>query len=657
MAIRIKFSIGIIILSYFIILIASTYGSWSIITTRGTNFYHENTAFYYVGTNSCVDPGGNRDEIEYTFQKAANLGCNVIRIWAVGEGMANGYQPAAGVYNETTFRILDYKLDAARRNGIRVIIAMLNNWSDYGGAPKYVEWVYSNTTTNKNMFWTNSSCNTLYKNYVSQIINRTNTVNGLSYKTDPTIFSWELCNEPRNELDDTGVTLNNWIAEISSYIKSLDTAHMVSIGTEGLLEARGWYATGVLYVPMHQVSTINFCTFHIYPNSSNWSWSSTRFMMNRYISWGHDSCNKPVIMEEYGLSTGFMNYGAYSSYQLMLHEIDTAGGAGSNIWYWDSSDQDDISLREALRANTRLMNIKSSATVKPDLDIQPQNIWGSNSAPVVGSSIWITATVENKGTAAASNVITQFWADNPTIYTQKIGSDKTTASITAGGFAVLSTQWTATGKATDIYVTLDPNSTISELAEHNNQSYTTISDMTSVRLNIETNYLDWSTYGNATAISWTTTYYTEGNHALGLDIDLSSGSWNRAAAIYSLWRNRDWTQYARNSAKLMVDMYISASLLPLQGNVIIQYNPSWSWIEGDGWSNFTAGWNTRTFTLSNITTTTVQINNIGPEVANGADYLAKIGTIYIDNIRLVSSSIYLVPIELSRFDCDYICIE
>ncbi len=30
---------------------------------------------------------------------------------------------------------------------------------------------------------------------VSTIVGRTNTVNGRQYKTDPTIFAWETCNE------------------------------------------------------------------------------------------------------------------------------------------------------------------------------------------------------------------------------------------------------------------------------------------------------------------------------------------------------------------------------------------------------------------------------------------------------------------------------
>jgi mannan endo-1,4-beta-mannosidase len=649
MTTRIK--IRFILIVIFITFNTLAYSSWSIITSRGLYFYHENQPFYYLGTNSEVAPGGNRDEIDYTFEKAANLGCNVIRIWAVGEGFSGGYQPLPGIYNETTLRILDYKLDAAKRHGIRLIITLLNNWSDYGGAPQYVKWVYG-SDTDKNLFWTNSSCKTLYKNYVAQLINRTNSINGIPYKTDPTVFAWELCNEPRNELDDSGVTLNNWITEMSSYIKSIDTAHMVSIGSEGLLDARGWYATGVVYVTQHQISTINFCTFHIYPNSANWSWASTRFMMNRYISWGQNSCNKPVIMEEYGLSTGFMNYGTYSSYQLMLHEIDTAGGAGSNIWYWDCSSQDNQSLREILRANARLNNIKSAITAIPDLDIQPQNIWFSNPTPAIGSSIWIIATVENKGTATASNVITQFWADNPLVYNQKFGSDKTTTSIAVSGFAVLSTQWTATGKATDIYVTIDPNSTITELSEYNNLTYNTISGKTAVVLNIETNYLDWSPYEHSPAVSWNTSYRTEGNHALGLDLNLASGSWSRAGAMYSLWRNRDWTQYAKNSVKLLVDIYIPGALIPLQGNIILQVNPSWDWHERDGWVNLSAGWNTLTFTLSNITSTAVNVNTIAPEVSNGADTLAKVGTIYIDNIRLVGSNYFLVPVELSRFDIE-----
>lgn len=44
--------------------------------------------------------------------------------------------------------------------------------------------------------------------YIDQaILTRANTINGLSYKDDPSIFAWELINEPRCLSDLSGTTL------------------------------------------------------------------------------------------------------------------------------------------------------------------------------------------------------------------------------------------------------------------------------------------------------------------------------------------------------------------------------------------------------------------------------------------------------------------
>lgn len=36
------------------------------------------------------------------------------------------------------------------------------------------------------------------------ILTRKNSINGLAYKDDPTIFAWELINEPRSQNDSSG---------------------------------------------------------------------------------------------------------------------------------------------------------------------------------------------------------------------------------------------------------------------------------------------------------------------------------------------------------------------------------------------------------------------------------------------------------------------
>jgi len=77
---------------------------------------------------------------------------------------------------------------------------------------------------------------------MSTVLNRTNSITGVKYKDDPTVFSWELANEPRcinASLPTSGTctadTSSTGASEMSTYAKSIDSNHMVSIGDEGFL--------------------------------------------------------------------------------------------------------------------------------------------------------------------------------------------------------------------------------------------------------------------------------------------------------------------------------------------------------------------------------------------------------------------------------------
>ena len=73
-----------------------------------------------------------------------------------------------------------------------------------------------------------------YKNYISFILNRTNTITGMQYKNDPIIFALELANEPHTS-DNYEINLGlqpgsivlAWVYEISAYIKGISPNHMV----------------------------------------------------------------------------------------------------------------------------------------------------------------------------------------------------------------------------------------------------------------------------------------------------------------------------------------------------------------------------------------------------------------------------------------------
>lgn len=63
---------------------------------------------------------------------------------------------------------------------------------------------------------------------------RVNAITGVAYINDPSVFAWELANEPRcndGYEDRIGVPRTSlvraWVAEMAAYIRTLDPNHMV----------------------------------------------------------------------------------------------------------------------------------------------------------------------------------------------------------------------------------------------------------------------------------------------------------------------------------------------------------------------------------------------------------------------------------------------
>jgi len=103
-----------------------------------------------------------------------------------------------------------------------------------GGIGEYVSWARSSGEylQSKEDFFSSPVCRQLYRNYATTLLSRVNTITGVPYRDDPTIFAWELINEPRVPQDWSGDTLQSWIAEVSAHIKSIDPAHLLTTGVE-----------------------------------------------------------------------------------------------------------------------------------------------------------------------------------------------------------------------------------------------------------------------------------------------------------------------------------------------------------------------------------------------------------------------------------------
>ncbi|HID24699.1 MAG TPA: hypothetical protein EYP14_20190, partial [Planctomycetaceae bacterium] len=215
------------------------------VSTDGTEFVANGGPFYVAGANSyylmayAADPD-TRPYVDEVIEDAANMGLNVLRTWAFNDGNGwNALQTAPGAYDETVFEGLDYVIHKAGDSGIRVLLPFVNYWEEYGGMDQYVAWdsLYGDgSATERSDFYTDPDIRQWYKDYVHTVLNRVNTYTGIAYKDDPTIFAWELANEPRAEGDLSGNILQGWIEEMAAYVKSIDPKHMVTTGVEGFYD-------------------------------------------------------------------------------------------------------------------------------------------------------------------------------------------------------------------------------------------------------------------------------------------------------------------------------------------------------------------------------------------------------------------------------------
>jgi mannan endo-1,4-beta-mannosidase len=164
------------------------------------------------------------------------------------------------------------------------------------------------------------------------------------YENSPVVFAGELCDEPRCMGDDNrGASvacgrpmLTSWIENLSSFIKPIDSAHMVTVGDEGWFtpaqnygDAYPYQGTiGIDWVTNPKISTIDYGTFHMYPVAWGQADSRGNTWIQQHAEQGA-AVGKLVVLEEFGTT----NVG--SRYSIVGGWLDTASSNGLNgIQYW-----------------------------------------------------------------------------------------------------------------------------------------------------------------------------------------------------------------------------------------------------------------------------------------------------------------------------------
>ena len=341
------------------------------------------TPYYFIGANfwygsilaSEFPISGNRERLLSELDSLKELGVGNLRILVgvdAGEEISGRGEPALqkapGVYDERLFEGLDYLLAEMGKRDMKAVMFFNNSWEWSGGYGIYLEWAGHGTapmpaktgyipyTEKVSKFITDDKAKKFFDNHLKKVISRTNSVTGVPYTEDPTIFSWQICNEPRCFSDEDSVRTEfvNWLWKTASLIKSLDPNHMVSTGSEGKV---GCENDIHMFERIHACPDIDYLTIHIWPY--NWGWINKETIENglpyaismtdKYIS-EHlalaKKFGKPVVIEEFGYPRDGFQFSKdlptaskdkYYKYILgKVVESHNSQGllAGANFWAW-----------------------------------------------------------------------------------------------------------------------------------------------------------------------------------------------------------------------------------------------------------------------------------------------------------------------------------
>ncbi|CAN0885061.1 Mannan endo-1,4-beta-mannosidase 1 [Linum grandiflorum] len=263
-----------------------------------------------------------RGEVTSAFRAASKVGMNVVRTWAFNDGVG-GLQISPGVYDEKVFKGLDFVISEA---GKFAILGLVNNFKDLGGPRQYVAWAkeHGQVISDEDNFYTNPVIKGYYKNHVKVVLTRVNTVTGVAYKDDPTIFAWELMNEPRST-DFSGALVQNWVTEMAAYLKSIDACHMLEVGTD--------------FLSNNDIPFIDFATTHLYADL--WLRAGCKFQIEAYVDKFLESriqdCNvilrKPLVMTEFGKSLAVRD-AYYNKIYNSIYKSSNNGGSFVGGIFW-----------------------------------------------------------------------------------------------------------------------------------------------------------------------------------------------------------------------------------------------------------------------------------------------------------------------------------
>jgi len=348
------------------------------VSDSGT-FLLNDSSYQYLGMNFWygMNLGAyEKERLTRELDHLKEIGLTNLRIMASSEGpdsepyrITPSLQVKPGEYNKELWKGLDFLLVEMKKREMKAVICLSNFWPWSGGLGQYIVWAKEaesipypppepkgNWDTYQRFvsrFYKSKKAMKLLEDHIIKVISRKNSISEIEYRDDPTIMSWELCNEPRGM--HRSRSFGKWIKKTSHLIKSIDFNHLVTIGAEGDTPYPKY--AGLSFRKNHSYSSIDYTTMHVWIENFNWydpkkNEKTYEKSVNKALNYINKHAilakklNKPIVLEEFGIARNNRSYDPSSSitnrdrfFQTIFDRciqlrIEETPIAGINCWAW-----------------------------------------------------------------------------------------------------------------------------------------------------------------------------------------------------------------------------------------------------------------------------------------------------------------------------------
>ncbi len=206
--------------------------------------------------------------------------------------------------NEAAFQAFDRLIQLCHEEGIRLYVPLIAYSNSNRGDP---------ATYGADFWVVGSPANLKFKDMVSQLLNRTNSLTGVAYKNDRAILGWQSGNELVIGSDPVR---GAWLHDLAAFVKGIDANHLFLDGRNRPDDLYG------LYAPFFADPNIDVVCYHTYVNLPAFNTPATTLQAMRAYTAGQ----RPLIVSEIAM------YTTESALNTLLDTQIANGTTGSNWW-------------------------------------------------------------------------------------------------------------------------------------------------------------------------------------------------------------------------------------------------------------------------------------------------------------------------------------